>query len=107
MSNNASRRFPVSLPACLALVCAIVLSFSLLIFHLGSVRELADLNRRFDETTADWKRIDGEKQELLTALAELENRITDAEDDIASAQKRAGEIASLKSDIEALRSQLK
>ena len=88
------------------LLVATALAVAMILSYAESSRELKSLNRQFDETTANWKRIDEEKSLLKAELRELENRIADAEDDIESGKKRTRDIETLRTDVQALEAEL-
>ena len=106
MSNTPKK---ISVPAIVlitVLLFAIILSASFLIrYHRDSV-ELRSITKQFNEVTDRWKQIDADKLVLKTELKSLTNQISDAEDDIASAEKRQKDIDSLREEINVLEEQL-
>jgi peptidoglycan hydrolase CwlO-like protein len=105
--NNSSKNH--SLPAIVliaTLLFAIILSVSFLYRYRRDSIELKSLTRQINETTERWRQIDADKMLLKNELNALNNQILDAEDDIASAEKRQNDIDSLREEIKSLEEQL-
>ena len=106
MSNTPKKNSVPAIVLITVLLFAIILSASFLIrYHRDSV-ELRSITKQFNEVTDRWKQIDADKLVLKTELKSLTNQISDAEDDIASDEKRQKDIDSLREEINALEEQL-
>ena len=89
-----------------ALLFAIALSVSFVLQYRKDSRELKAIVTEYNEVTEHWKQIDADKQVLKDELKTLTNQNADADDDIASAEKRLKDIESLKEEIKTLEEQL-
>ena len=107
MTDKQNQGRPLSAVVLIAaLLFAVALSVSFLIRYRKDSRELKSILTEYNEVTDHWKQIDEDKQVLKDELKTLTNQIADAEDDIASAEKRQKDIDSLKDEIKTLEEQL-
>ena len=107
MSDKQNQGRPLSAVVLIAaLLFAVALSVSFLLQYQKDSRELKSIVNEYIQVTEHWKQIDADKQILKDELKTLTNQIADAEDDIASAEKRLKDIASLQEEIKTLEEQL-
>ena len=107
MSDKHNQGRPLSAIVLIAaLLFAVALSVSFLLQYRQDSRELKSIVNEYIQVTEHWNQIDADKQILKDELKTLTNQIADAEDDIASAEKRLKDIASLQEEIKTLEEQL-
>ena len=107
MTDKQNQGRPLSAVVLIAaLLFAIALSVSFVLQDRKDSRELKAIVTEYNEVTEHWKQIDADKQVLKDELNTLTNQNADADDDIASAEKRLKDIESLKEEIKTLEEQL-